>query len=57
VSIGGFFGLEVLGDFLPAIPDSTLERWLVVALDHPLRCGLALGFLWRALLPPRRDPT
>jgi hypothetical protein len=49
--------IECLTEFLPEVPRSGLERWLAVVVDHPLRCGLAIAFLSRALAPPRRSPT
>lgn len=57
ISIASCMALEGLSGFLPEVPHSAFERWLAVAVDHPLRCGLALAFLARALAPPRRSPT
>jgi hypothetical protein len=57
LTIAFFLAIEGLSAYLPTLPTSGLERWLVVGADHPLRSGLALAFLWRALRPPRRGPT
>jgi hypothetical protein len=50
----GFCGFEMLSNFLPQVPSSLFTRWLAVAVDHPLRCGLALAFLGMALRPAQR---